>query len=86
MYFITRKTETREVTGIHYIANITDISKINTNGKQEAVEITETEFNDYSDQELTIYKYIYDNTEGFIENDTESTIRKEVEINVDEKL
>ena len=63
-----RNKNTKEVRGVHYNTELTDTSEIDTEGGKEFVEITQREFENYSNKPLILAKYKYDKANGFQEN------------------
>ena len=61
MYFIIRNIDTLEITSLRYNANFATIQDVDIESDQEVAEITEAEFQQYSEKPLSISKYKYDN-------------------------
>ena len=61
MHYITRRIDTKEVNGVHFNNNYETIDDIDLPTGIEAVKITQSEFDNYKEEKLSISKYKYDN-------------------------
>ena len=61
MYFIIRNIDTLEIASVRYNANFATVQDVDVESGQEAAEVTEAEFQQYSEKPLSISKYKYDN-------------------------